>query len=199
MHNNNMTWLRETKQRHPEAFTGSILEVGSNEPDGITRSYFQLQFDPAGPLEGCKSYVGIDQAPGVGVDIVSNLMDYDFRGEKFDTVVMLSVFEHDPKWRDTLRIGIDLLKTDGYMIIGFGPEGNPRHDPEPWRPVPHKDFLMELCRHDVAILEAIFEEQRYGHEIGCFDVVIRKSLPRPDAWAAAPWYSPGRYVWQQGF
>lgn len=187
MHPNNLAWLGTLKQRFPDAFVSKkVLEVGSNEPGGGTRSQF----------ENC-DYTGIDLIDGPTVDIVGDIKTHDFGDAKFDTIVLLSVFEHDPSWQETIAICMNMLNTDGYMIIGFGPEGNPYHGPDPWRPVPHREFLSELCKYDVAIIEAFFEEQRFGTGTECFDVFLIKGEPMEDTWVGEPWYSPGRYRWQR--
>lgn len=188
MHDNNVTWLKSLKARFPNDFIDNrVLEVGSNE-DGWTRSFF----------EKCQ-YIGIDLLRGNNVDIVGDVNTYNFGNMKFDTIVLLSVFEHDPTWQNTLKTCINLLTEDGAMIIGFGPEGNNYHPPDPWCTVPHKEFLTELCTYDdVAIVEAFFEEQMYGNPmVRCFNTFIRKGIPQPDEWSeTGKWNSTGTYPWQ---
>lgn len=176
MHYNNVAWLKSLKARFPEAFTRtSVLEVGSVDPEGKTRSFF----------EDC-DYIGIDLVDGPNVDIVGDFNDYHF-ARSFDTVVLLSVFEHTPHWRHILQKAIALTKNEGYIIVSFGPEGNNHHLPEPWQPVVHKDFLAEVCAYDgVSVSEAFFEPQMFWPgDIRCFDALLRKA-PLVD----------GSYVWQ---
>jgi len=44
-------------------------------------------------------YIGLDVAPGNGVDIVCEGQNYDAPDESFDVVISCEVMEHNPFWR----------------------------------------------------------------------------------------------------
>lgn len=75
----------------------NILEIGSLNVNGEVRSLFG----------GCKSYLGIDRVPGPGVGLVQDEGAANFLWEnidhRFDTVIALETFEHDPDPNGTLE------------------------------------------------------------------------------------------------
>ena len=59
-HKEQLKFIGTMKQSFPERFTGGrVLEIGSLDINGSTRSFFS---------DG--DYLGIDVAPGAGVDLV---------------------------------------------------------------------------------------------------------------------------------
>jgi len=168
MHHNNILWLRDLKKKLPNNFENAkVLEIGSADIAGSIRSEFV----------NC-DYIGIDQNPGPGVDIVVDAKKTEFEKESFDTLAIFSVFEHDLGWKETLKHNLQWLKPGGICAICFGAEGNEPHLVETigWALVPHQEFL-EYCRTlpDIRIDEWFFEEQRYGKNCaGAFDVLLQK-------------------------
>lgn len=186
MHPSCVFFLEDVAKRFFRHFRNArVLEIGSCEINASMQSTVRPFFS------NC-DYVGVDKQPGTFVDVVSDINDCDFPENSFDTIVVLSVFEHDPTWRKTLANCIKWMKNGGICIASFGVEGNPFHLPEPWKPVPHKEFLAELVNYPVCLVVGLFEEDWYCYGTEAFSCVLRKGMLRPDIWDR----SPGRYEWQ---
>lgn len=160
MHLNNRKWLEDCKKKYPKNFNKcSVLEIGSQDVNGTARDYF----------EDC-DYVGIDIEQGKGVDIVMNARKTKFE-TKFDTLLFLSVFEHDLNWKNTFKHNIQWIKKGGLCLVSFGSEGNLPHM-DIWKPVPSQEFLSYCKELKVKVAEAFFEEDRYGNgDKGIFNLI----------------------------
>lgn len=114
---------------------GSILEVGSMNVNGSVRD----SFDQA-------DYVGIDQAPGPGVDEVVNVHYIPGRAlqagpiprlaQPNDLVLCLEVLEHDPDPVGLVRVLRSYcLKPGGLLVLSTPTSGFPehRHPKDYWR------------------------------------------------------------------
>ena len=163
MHYNNRLWLEDLKKKYPDNFKNcSVLEIGSCNVNGTARDYF----------ENCE-YVGVDRESGQDVDIVSDARETKF-DRQFDTLLILSVFEHDLDWRDTLKHNLQWLKADGVCFVCFGAEGNMPHM-DIWALVPHQEFLDECEKLKLKVIDAFFEEDRYGKgDSGVYNLVLKK-------------------------
>lgn len=179
MHDNNRKWLTDLRRDYPEHFhKARVLEIGSriwgDPPNDTIRPFFTE----------C-AYLGVDKVNGPGVDLcidhIDLLDDYSVLGDlddaRVDTLAIFSVFEHDPVWRETLAVARRWLRPGGLLVTCFGAEGNLPHLMN-WKPVPHQEFLS--CCKDLGldVLDAFFEEDRYGPNCaGCYNVVAREFLP----------------------
>lgn len=168
MHVGNRDWLKSLRQKYPENFTGAqVLEIGAYNVNGTARDYFQ----------DAKRYVGVDQCAGKCVDVVSEAKNTKFLPGEFDTLVYLSVFEHDPIWRQGFEHNLQWIRKGGLILICFGAEGNLHHAPEPWAIVPAKDFHEAAKAWPIEILDSFFEKDRKGITYdtpGAYDVLARK-------------------------
>jgi len=104
----------------------SVIEVGSYDVNGSARSILQ----PMGPSR----YVGVDIAPGPGVDVVCNAENLveKFGPASFDVVVSTEMLEHVHDWRLIVSTLKTILKPHGLLVIttrriGFDFHGYP-HD-----------------------------------------------------------------------
>lgn len=172
MHENNRRWLTDLRSTHPAFFhRARVLEIGSRiwgTPSDTIRPFF-TECD----------YIGIDKMDGPGVDIrVDDVGHLPLDFPWVDTLAIFSVFEHDPNWRQTLRLSVEMiLRPGGLLVTCFGAEGNQHHAPEPWAPVPHAEFLKHGVAIGLVIMDAFFEEERYGRNCaGCYNVVAGKPL-----------------------
>ncbi len=114
-----LDWLRSAKERFVTT-QYSLLEVGSYDVNGSPRSVFA----------DATEYVGVDQQPGPGVDVVANAHGLDL-GRQFDVVVCCECLEHDPEPMSTVATLKRHLLPGGLLIIttpynGFGEHFYPR-------------------------------------------------------------------------
>lgn len=171
MHRNNKLWLKNLKKKYPKSFKSvKVLELGSGTTtnDLVIRSFFKK----------CK-YIGVDlvgEDNGVyGVDVIGKAGSTIFKRNYFDTLICFSMFEHDQTWRKSLSHNLEFLKPDGMIFISFGADGNRRHDPEPWAPVKYDVFLKFCQTKRIKIIDAFFEEERYGYDCaGAFNFIGQK-------------------------
>lgn len=166
MHLNNRKWMADLKKEYPQYFRGvKVLELGSGYGQGAPiRAMF----------ENC-DYTGIDIVGGEGVDIVVAAKDTQFKEEEFDTLICLSMFEHDPDWKESIGHNIPFVKKGGMIFMCWGAEGNVHHQPEPWAIVTEKEALDYLKTFPIDIKDAFFEEKRYGIDCaGAYDLLAFK-------------------------
>lgn len=100
-----------------------VLEIGSRNVNGTIRQLFGA----------ANLYLGIDNAPGPGVDIVVDAAEMSFV-EEFDCVVCCEVLEHTPKWREIIARSAKALRPGGVLLVTCaGPERDPHaaRDEEP--------------------------------------------------------------------
>jgi len=163
MHLNNRKWLQDCKEKYPKNFKEcSVLEIGSQNVNGTIRDYFN----------DCE-YVGVDRENGNGVDIVCNAKETKF-ARQFDTLMIISVFEHDLEWKETMNHNLQWLKRGGLCFVCFGAEGNRPHM-DIWKLVPHQDFLDYCKTLGLKHLDSFFEEDRYGKgDVGVFNAIYEK-------------------------
>lgn len=161
MHLNNRKWLEDCKKNYPDSFKECcVLEIGSQNVNGTIRDYFEDTTD----------YVGVDRERGEGVDIVCDARKTEF-DHQFDTLMIISVFEHDLSWKDTLKHNLQWLKKGGMCFISFGAEGNLQHM-DVWQPVPHKEVLDECKKLGLVVVDSFFEEERYGKgDDGIYNII----------------------------
>lgn len=113
------------RQHLPRFFTGtSVIEIGSLDINGSVRSQFSA-----------RRYVGVDLAPGPGVDLVSLGHEVDFPSGSFDCAVSLECFEHNPSWAETFVNMLRLTRPGGLVLVscattGRREHGTPRSAPE---------------------------------------------------------------------
>jgi SAM-dependent methyltransferase len=99
----------------PEAFVAvRVLEIGSLNINGTVRDFFDAE-----------DYVGVDVAPGPGVDVVSNGENLDYPDNSFDVAVSAECFEHNPEWVATFQNMWRMSRT--YVIITSASDGRPEH------------------------------------------------------------------------
>jgi hypothetical protein len=99
---------------HPSR--GPLLEIGSLDVNGSVRGLFP----------GADPYVGIDLAPGPGVDVVANGHDFG-RDASFATVVTTECLEHDRAWHRTLATIVRVLRPGGTLILTCATTGRHEH------------------------------------------------------------------------
>jgi SAM-dependent methyltransferase len=93
-----------------------VLEVGSLDLNGSVRKFFS----------GCE-YIGVDVAPGKGVDLVCEGQMVGFQTGHFDTVISCEAMEHNPYWVETTANMFRLCRPGGLVIISCATHGRPEH------------------------------------------------------------------------
>lgn len=141
-----------------------VIEVGSYDLNGSMRPVVTA-WKPA-------EYVGIDIAPGPGVDVVCRADEAvkKFGGERFDVVISTETIEHVRDWRKVISNLKHLCVPEGIILITTCMPGHYYH-PHPddfWRYTPEdlKEIFSD-CR-----IEAIASDPR------TLGVYIRATKPR---------------------
>ena len=120
-HNEQRLFFESVKRGFPNFFINTrVLDIGSLDINGTIRDLF------------FGVYVGVDVAPGKGVDVVS--LGHEFQSEPFDVVLSAETLEHDCFRALTIENMKRLLKPKGLLIITAAghlrPEhGTPKEDP----------------------------------------------------------------------
>lgn len=94
----------------------SVLEIGSLDVNGSVRPLFA----------GARRYLGIDIAPGPGVDEVADAADWS-SDERFDVVVSTEVLEHAPRWSDVVANAWTALAPGGTLLVTCATDPRPPH------------------------------------------------------------------------
>lgn len=140
-----------------------VVEFGSRDINGSVRSLFE-----------CVEYVGLDIAPGPGVDVVADAATW--RGGA-DVVVCCEVFEHTPTWPAIVLSARKALPAGGVFIATCASEARTPHaarDEEPLRAgefyanVP-ADAMREVMRRLFA--EVVVEVGRDGQDLYALGLV----------------------------
>lgn len=105
------------KRHLPQFFTaGSVIEMGSLDINGSVRHQFSVA-----------RYVGVDLAPGPGVDLVSLGHQVDLPSSSFDCAVSMNCFEHNPYWLDTFINMLRLARAGGLVVVSTATTGCREH------------------------------------------------------------------------
>lgn len=106
MHPEAYTFLEQTIRRlFPIGCQGlHVVEFGSRDVNGTPR-----------PLFAGASYVGVDIAPGPGVDVVADAAEYE--GAPADVVVCAETLEHTPHPERLIASARRVLKPGGWLIL----------------------------------------------------------------------------------
>lgn len=159
-------WLGHLRGRYKEYFNkAKVLEIGSYNVNGTARDFFV----------DCE-YVGVDRDEGPGVDVVSQATETEFEPLYFDTLICLSVFEHDFEWASGFEHALQWVRKHGLIIVSWGAEGNLPHG-QSWAPVPSGAFMEKVKNGwSIRILDHFFEHDRYHDPSvsGVFNVLAIK-------------------------
>jgi SAM-dependent methyltransferase len=90
---------------------GPILEIGSYRVEGQEDIANLRRFFPG------KSYTGVDQRPGAGVDQLADVEALPYADSSVGTVIAMNTFEHVPRfWRGVEEVH-RVLRPDGAVLI----------------------------------------------------------------------------------
>lgn len=154
---------------------GLIIELGSMNVNGSLRS--------AAPPHS--KYVGIDQAPGFGVDlVVSPGMAIPLGEGTADLVLASSVFEHDLMFWETFLQMCRLAKTGGHIYISAPSNGSIHRFPvDCWRFYPDAGLALEAHARKSGLglrLIESFVAERMADQWNDFVAVFRREQSLPD-------------------
>ena len=100
---------------YPEMFVDvSVLEIGSLNINGTIRDFFDA-----------REYVGVDVAPGAGVDVVAEGQNLTYADRSFDVTVSAECFEHNPFWLETFENMVRMSRR--WVVFTCASEGRPEH------------------------------------------------------------------------
>jgi len=187
-HYQQIEFVRRTKTIYPEYFRGKrILEVGSWDTNGTIRNLF----------ENCE-YIGVDVAPGPGVDIVQLGNEVDQPSESFDLVISCECFEHNPYWVETFANMMRMLKKGGLCLITCATTGRIEHGTSRsnpldslanieniisyYRNLDEEDF-RRVINIELNFSEYLFSMNRYHCDlyfVGLKSGAMKSSQERPD-------------------
>ena len=135
------------------------------------------------PLFDAAPYVGIDLAPGPGVDVVASGHDFG-RDRSFATVVTTECLEHDAGWATTLANIVRVLQPGGVLILTCATTGRHEHGTARTSPAMSpstSDHYRNLVGADV--VGALGDGMRVDFVATCwssFDLyVVARRLPAP--------------------
>lgn len=114
-HSQQRDFFEKLQGEIPEAFAMTrVLEVGSLDINGTVRDFFVAS-----------EYVGVDVAPGKGVDVVAQGEDLDYPDDSFDVAVSAECFEHNPEWVATFE---NMWRMSSkYVIMTCASDGRAEH------------------------------------------------------------------------
>lgn len=119
----------------PEDVAGkTVLEVGSANVNGSVRP----QIEAMGPSR----YLGLDLAPGPGVDLICSGGIEEYASTRIagqmppqaDLVISLEMLEHAERWESAFRAMAGLVAEGGKLVLTCRGPGFPFHNPpDHWR------------------------------------------------------------------
>lgn len=174
-HKNQQDFYQRVKNEFPRMFQHvKVLDIGSLDINGGTRGFF----DPA-------YYIGVDLAPGKGVDVVSPGHLYD-SGFKFDVVTTSECLEHDYFWGYTLMNMVRLLKPGGMLIGTCATTGRPEHGTKrttpsdaPLLPEGWNEYYHNLTEEEIRLtIGGAFDEMHFEVNDETHDLYFYAFLPR---------------------
>jgi GT2 family glycosyltransferase/SAM-dependent methyltransferase len=175
MHPEAHQFVAQVRARFPAWFRGKrVLEVGSLNINGTVREFFT----------DCE-YVGIDLAPGPGVDRVIRAHDL-IELDAYDVVISTEALEHDRYWERSLVQMVANLKPGGLFVLTCaGPNraehGTARTDTfsSPFTMDYYRNLSAADLRRFLPLTMIEIEETRGGEDVCCVGFKERTPPRRP--------------------
>jgi len=151
-------FFEQIKEEYPAFFHDvRVLDVGSLDINGSARDFFTDA-----------DYVGVDVAPGRGVDVVAFGQELTYPDQSFDVCLSAECFEHNPAWQETF---VNMVRmSQGMVIITCATTGRPEHGTSRSHPgsspltVPLWDYYRNLTPNDFREtfdLDSMFSKYRF--------------------------------------
>lgn len=172
-----------------------VLEIGSLNINGSVRDFFT----------NCQ-YLGIDIAPGRGVDVVCEGQRYDAPDNSCDQVISCEVMEHNPFWKETFNNMTRVCRPGGLVTMTCATTGRPEHGTTRSTPTNSPltveqgwDYYRNLTGRDFAgecDLEKAFAHYRLWVNWASFDLCFLglKRAPNIDVDTLAAWNNTTRAI-----
>jgi SAM-dependent methyltransferase len=147
-----------------------ILDIGSQDVNGSLRD-----FRPPG-----SRYVGVDLAPGKGVDVVvDRISRLPFAGHSFDVVISTSCLEHDAMFWVTFLEMCRIVRRGGYIYLNAPSRGTYHRFPiDAWRFFPDSGVALRdwarISGHRIELLESFVTENKADVWNDCAMVFTRE-------------------------
>lgn len=118
-----------------------VAEIGSQDVNGTPRPVVL----PLQPSE----YIGVDAAPGAGVDVVADATGLcaKFGAESFDIVLSTEMLEHVQEWRPVVQQMKELVRPGGLLLVTTRSPGFPYHP-----------YPIDVWRYTMDDAKAIFAD-----------------------------------------
>jgi SAM-dependent methyltransferase len=122
----------------------NVIELGAYDVNGSVRPLV-LRYEPA-------SYVGVDQFPGPGVDVVldatalDEFMQHNLQPHSFGVVISTEMLEHAQNWQAAVEVMGALLQPGGTLILTARGPGFVHHNPPDYWRFTADDALL-IARH----------------------------------------------------
>jgi cephalosporin hydroxylase len=150
-----------------------ILDVGSQDVNGTLR----------GVMPEGAHYLGVDLAPGPGVDeVLEDPHRLPFESARFDVVVSTSCLEHDPCFWLTFSEMLRVTRPGGFIYLN-APSNGPYHGYplDHWRFYPDAGRALESwsrkVRYPAVLVESFIGRQEIDPWSDCVMVFAREPLP----------------------
>lgn len=144
----------------------SFLEIGSYNVNGGLKDI----------ITNCKSYTGLDQFEGPGVDVVSNPEDpLPFEDNAFDVVYSSSCFEHDTAFWLTFKEMVRVLRPGGLLYICAPSQGSYHaHPVDCWRFLKDSWAALEKTCPDIKLVKSYIcdLDPEWHDSIGIYEKTI---------------------------
>jgi hypothetical protein len=144
-----------------------VVEFGAREVNGSLRPLFP----------GTSKYLGVDVAPGVGVDVVADAADFDppFRP---DGVVCCEVLEHAARAKEIVVNAGRILSPGGVLVVTAATDPRAPHSATDGGPLVNSEFYRNVAPDDLEdwLSEAGFRSWRLDvHPRGDVRAVAHKA------------------------
>lgn len=171
-HPEQLKFVERVKQHAGSFFCKQrVLEVGSLDLNGSVRIFF----------EEC-DYVGVDVAPGKGVDLVCQGQLVDHPTGHYDVVISCEAMEHNPYWVETTANMLRLCRPGGLFILSCASHGRAEHGTTRTNPVDSPltvglkwDYYRNLAAADfenALPLDRWFATHRFFQNWNSYDLLL---------------------------
>ena len=171
-HSEQREFVQRVSKQFPNLFAGKILEIGSLNINGTIRDFFLTE-----------DYVGVDVAPGKGVDVVAQGQELTYPDNSFDVCVSSECFEHNPYWMETFE---NMVRMSSRLVVfTCASEGREEHGTTATTPQDSPftlewDYYRNLTEQDfrdALDIDSMFQEHSFEYNPHSCDLYFWGLLP----------------------